>query len=173
MLIGSWISPSPRMSYTSAKHPSPHVMLVFGPLNHISAQWDHKTLCSALENAINCKEVPGPSVSHNGFDPKYITIPLGTSHVNGIAFIIGHQSTPGAFKKRIDCLLPSTRKQPVDDFQRALEYQNLWVIGCKPIMALPWYGAIGSFTGFTGSLRRITGKCLVPCLQSWTSHSGI
>lgn len=173
MLIRSWIPPLSRMSYTSAKRPSPRLMLVFGPLNHISAQWDHKTLRSALENAINCKEIPGSPVSRNGFDPKYITIPLETSQVNGIAFILGYQSTPGAFKIRMDSLFSYTREQPVDEFQRALEYQNLWVLGCKPIMVLPWYGETGSFTGFTRFLRRITSKCLVLFLQSWTSHSEI
>ena len=100
-------------------------MLVFGPLNKISTEWDHKTLRSTLENAINCREVPVPAVPRHKFDPKYVTIPLGTQHVNGIAFITRHQATPGAFKQRIDCLVPPTREQPVGDFQKALEYQHL------------------------------------------------
>ena len=161
------------MPSTSATRPSPTLMLVFGPLNNISAEWDHKTLRSALQSAINCREVPGHTVPHNKFDPKFITMPLSAHHVNGIAFIIRPQPTPGAFQKRIDYLVPSTREQPVDDFKRALEYQHLWVSGCKPIMALPWFGATGNFSVFTGSLRRTTSKYLVLYLQSWTSHSAI
>lgn len=109
------------MSHT----PGPTQILVFGPLNKISANWDQKELRSALHTAVNCREVPGPSVSVDRLDPKYITIPLGERSVHGIALLVRKKPTPGAFETRLHSLVPPQRGQPVDDFHRALVYLNM------------------------------------------------
>jgi len=105
--------------------PGPIQILVFGPLNKISAQWDHKELRSALHTAVNCREIPGPFISVDRLDSKYITIPLGERSVHGIALFVRRKDTPGALETRMHSLVPAERGQPVDDFHRALVYLNL------------------------------------------------
>ena len=101
------------------------LILIFGPLNDITFQWDHKELRTVLHTAINCQEVPGPLVPHNRFHPKYITLPLGSSIVNGIALCMKKKSIPGVFENRLSSLVKLETGELVDDFQRALDYHNL------------------------------------------------
>ena len=96
-----------------------------GPLNNITSQWDHRELHTALYTAINCQEVPGPLVPQNIFNPTYITLPLGSSVVNGIALHMKKKSSPGVFENRMVCLVKYETGGPVGDFQRALDYHNL------------------------------------------------
>jgi len=101
------------------------LILVFAPLNNITAQFDHKKLRLALHNAINCSEVPGDHVPLNRLDAKYITIASGEGHLNGIAFHLKKKHTPGAFEMRLPLLVSIETRQPLGDFSRALGYQNL------------------------------------------------
>ena len=101
------------------------LILVFAPLNNVISQFDHKELCLALHTAINCSEVPGNHVPPNKLDAKYITIASGERPLNGIAFHLRKKSTPGAFEIRLPLLVSIETGQPLDDFSRALSYQNL------------------------------------------------
>jgi len=101
------------------------LILIFGPLNNITAQWDHRELRNALITAFNCQEVPGPPVPFHRFRARYITIPLHSSVVNGIAFHVKEKATPSAFEKRLPSLVKLQTGELVDDFQRALDYHNL------------------------------------------------
>lgn len=100
-------------------------ILIFGPLNNTSSQWDHKELRSILQTAINCPDVAGPIVPHGRFDPRYITLPLGSSFVNAIAFYMKKKGKPSVFEKRLSCLVKLETGELVDDFQRALDYHNM------------------------------------------------
>ena len=140
--------------------PAHSLILVFAPLNNISAQCDHKELQTALLNAINCNEVPGSKVGHNKLSPKFITIPSSGRPVNAIALKISRRrkTTLSKFEERLPLLVHIETGDLLDDFKRALEYQNLWGLGCIPIIAPPWHMKIGSFSILTRSLR-IPSKC--------------
>ena len=97
------------------------LILIFGPLNNITAQWDHRELCIALQTAFNCQDVPGPPVPHHKFHPKYITLYFNSSVVNVIVFHVIKKSTPGVFETRLPSLVKLQTGELVDDFQRALE----------------------------------------------------
>lgn len=101
------------------------LILIFGPLNNITSQLGHKELRTALQTAFNCQEVPGPPVPHHKFNPKYITLPCGSSVVNGIVLQVKENDIPGAFEKRLPALVKLKTGELVDDFQRALDYHNL------------------------------------------------
>ena len=119
--------------------PAHSLILIFAPLNNTSAQCDHKELQSALLNAINSKEIPGDQIGHNKISPKFITIPSSGRPVNAIALNISmrRKTTPSKLEKRLPFLVQIQTGQLLDDFQRALEYQNLYVLGCIPIITLP------------------------------------
>lgn len=103
----------------------PSLILIFGPLNNITAQWDHRELRDALYTAFNCQEVPGPPVPHHKFCARYITIPLNSRIVNGIVFHVKEKTTPGAFETRLPSLVKLQTGELVDNFKRALDYHNL------------------------------------------------
>ena len=131
------------------------LLMIFGPLNNISVDHDHKELQTVLLNAVNCNEVPGPKVGQNKLNPKFITIPSSGRPVNAIALNISRRkkTTLSKFERRLPLLVHIETGDLLDDFKRALEYQNLWVLGCIPIITLPWHTEIGSFSGLMESLR--------------------
>jgi len=109
------------MSHT----PDLTLIIIFGPLTTTSSTWDYRELCSALLAAINCQEVPGPTITPTKLKARYITIPLNQKPINGIALHRKNKSTPGLLDQRLPLLVKFDTGQPGDDFQRALEYKNL------------------------------------------------
>ena len=103
------------------------LIMIFGPLNNISVDHDHKELQTALLNAINCNEVPGPKVGRNKLNPKFIIIPSSGRPVNAIALNISRRkkTTLSKFEERLPLLVHIETGDLLDDFKRALEYQNL------------------------------------------------
>ncbi len=136
-----------------------------GPLNNITSQWDHRELHTALYTAINCQEVPGPLVPQNIFNPTYITLPLGSSVVNGIALHMKKKSSPGVFENRMVCLVKYETGGPVGDFQRALDYHNLWVSYYIPTITLPNILQQPATPFWLDGEDQV--RSLMQCLQTW------
>jgi len=115
-----------------SRTPVPTPILVFGPLTKTSSTWDYRELRSALLAAINCQEVPGPTISPSKLEPRYITIPLNQKPINGIALHRKNKSTPGLLDQRLPLLVKFDTGQPGDGFKRALECKDLWVSCSMP-----------------------------------------